>query len=580
MKSNRTLELIYGKATYDKVTQSNLLVVGAGGIGCELVKNLGKSGYKKFTLIDLDTIEVSNLNRQFYFRPQHAKNKRSKAEVARECILEINPGLEIEAFKASIFEERFNLSFYLKFDVVFCALDNKEAREHLGKMCTMSNRVLVDAGTQGYSGQVKTQIRGLFECNHCKPIPPPQTFAICTIRNDPSQPIHCIVWGKYLYEVLLGPQDEENVLSKHIELNNYLNNFNDESLTQAAVKLFEKVFYDDIVALKKVDDSKSHIKPLKYEEALRLNEPLVNINLPTPSTSTQRKVQIDTQKLWTLAECAKHFVTSFVESLKIHRKDIGMVKFDKDDDHAMNIVCAAANLRTFNYLPSIPGMNKLEYQSLYDVKEKAGNIIPAIASTNAIVAAVQITESVKVLEKRYDDLRAVWLANQPPYKLTNTYNSLPRLACTNCSDKYVYMNLEVDFEKFTLGDFKTLVSKVYRANAINIWYHHLQIYDEKATDEDDKEMYQESLKKNFTEIQQSLLESFNVTFDSLSVRSPVEAFEWGFTVINVPVKEGIMNKDSIMDPEECFQQQKLYLTKVYNKEVENRTRYYNRFILP
>ena len=60
--------LIYGEEKAKKIATSNILVVGAGGIGCELVKNLAKGGFKKFTIIDLDTIEVSNLNRQFYFR--------------------------------------------------------------------------------------------------------------------------------------------------------------------------------------------------------------------------------------------------------------------------------------------------------------------------------------------------------------------------------------------------------------------------------------------------------------------------------------------------------------------------------
>jgi ubiquitin-like 1-activating enzyme E1 B len=70
-EKNATLSLIYTKQQNDRISQSNILMIGVGGIGCELLKVLINSGYKKMTLIDLDTIELTNLNRQFYFRKEH-----------------------------------------------------------------------------------------------------------------------------------------------------------------------------------------------------------------------------------------------------------------------------------------------------------------------------------------------------------------------------------------------------------------------------------------------------------------------------------------------------------------------------
>ena len=60
---NQKLEIIYGREVANLVQSCKLLVVGAGGIGCELVKSLSMTGFQNIKVIDLDTIDVSNLNR-------------------------------------------------------------------------------------------------------------------------------------------------------------------------------------------------------------------------------------------------------------------------------------------------------------------------------------------------------------------------------------------------------------------------------------------------------------------------------------------------------------------------------------
>lgn len=60
---NKTLNLLYSPETYEKIRNSNILIIGVGGIGCELLKVLTNSGYQKMTILDLDTIEATNLNR-------------------------------------------------------------------------------------------------------------------------------------------------------------------------------------------------------------------------------------------------------------------------------------------------------------------------------------------------------------------------------------------------------------------------------------------------------------------------------------------------------------------------------------
>lgn len=93
--SRRNLELLHGKTHAEKIIGSNLLIIGVGGIGCELLKNLAKTGFRRFTILDLDIIEETNLNRQFIFRKTDVG--RYKSEVGRERTLELDPSLEIKS---------------------------------------------------------------------------------------------------------------------------------------------------------------------------------------------------------------------------------------------------------------------------------------------------------------------------------------------------------------------------------------------------------------------------------------------------------------------------------------------------
>ena len=65
--------------------QSRILMVGAGGIGCELLKNLVLIGFGEIHIVDLDTIDLSNLNRQFLFRHEHIKKSKALVWDQRNC---------------------------------------------------------------------------------------------------------------------------------------------------------------------------------------------------------------------------------------------------------------------------------------------------------------------------------------------------------------------------------------------------------------------------------------------------------------------------------------------------------------
>ncbi|NXS46573.1 SAE2 enzyme, partial [Balaeniceps rex] len=161
--------------------------------------------------IDLDTIDVSNLNRQFLFQKKHVG--RSKSQVAKESVLQFYPEANIIAYHDSIMNPDYNVEFFRQFTLVMNALDNRAARNHVNRMCLAADVPLIESGTAGYLGQVTVIKKGVTECYECHPKPTQKTFPGCTIRNTPSEPIHCIVWAKYLFNQLFGEEDADQEVS-------------------------------------------------------------------------------------------------------------------------------------------------------------------------------------------------------------------------------------------------------------------------------------------------------------------------------------------------------------------------------
>ena len=91
---------VFTESLQKTISECKILVVGAGGIGCELLKNIVLTGFNNIEIIDLDTIDVSNLNRQFLFHQKHVG--MSKCAVAKESVLRFAPNTNIVAHHGNI----------------------------------------------------------------------------------------------------------------------------------------------------------------------------------------------------------------------------------------------------------------------------------------------------------------------------------------------------------------------------------------------------------------------------------------------------------------------------------------------
>ncbi len=128
-----------------------ILIIGIGALGCEIAKDFALMGMRKLILVDLDTIETSNLSRQMLFRS--GDEGRPKAEVAAERLKEMNPYLNVDYYFEKL--QKLPISVYEEADVVVMALDNFNARLDLNKICLRLKKPVVEGGTVGFEGHVQ-----------------------------------------------------------------------------------------------------------------------------------------------------------------------------------------------------------------------------------------------------------------------------------------------------------------------------------------------------------------------------------------------------------------------------------------
>ena len=406
---------------FDKNTDKKIFIVGAGAIGCELLKNLAMMNIKNIIITDMDTIEKSNLNRQFLFK--NSDIGKFKSECAKEAVLKMNPKINIIAQTNKLCEETLSIYDSLFFKDIACvmtALDNIEARLFVDRLCCNYQVPFIDSGTLGTKGNVQCVIPFLTELYSSSSDPPEETIPVCTLKSFPYLIEHCIQWARDLFEGLF-TQIPKNFMKYKLtptettELTNdvlFIHNnkpIHQKDCIRFAHKLLFKYFHDDIQILidkfpeksLTCDDLPLWSGTKKFPSILEISEnSLINqfieytANLWADVFSMEHvnSIQVDyyIRNMKKLSQCKMNNQDEKLENLKLDY-NVKSLEFEKDNDLHIDFVTSSSNLRADNY--------KIQKADKFKTKGIAGKIIPALVTTTSLVSGFACLELLKIFQK-------------------------------------------------------------------------------------------------------------------------------------------------------------------------------------
>jgi adenylyltransferase/sulfurtransferase len=148
----------------EKIRQARVLVIGAGALGNEILKNLALLGFTNIIVVDLDSIAASNLSRSILYRA--ADVGKRKADVAAQATREIFPEAQVHAITANVVHG-LGLGIFGWADFVLAGLDNREARLWINRACWKMNRPWIDGAIEGINGVARAFLPGTPPCYEC-----------------------------------------------------------------------------------------------------------------------------------------------------------------------------------------------------------------------------------------------------------------------------------------------------------------------------------------------------------------------------------------------------------------------------
>ncbi|XP_065264857.1 ubiquitin-like modifier-activating enzyme 7 [Emys orbicularis] len=193
---------VFGADFQERLGRQKYFVVGAGAIGCELLKNFAMIGLAageggSVTVTDMDTIERSNLSRQLLFRPQDVG--KLKSETAAAAVRRMNPTTRVTAQPHHVgpdTETLYGDDFFMALDGVANALDSMQARAYVDGRCIRYLKPLLDSGTEGTKGHVQVIVPHLTQPFGSPPDLTESAVPLCTLRHFPSVIEHTLQWAR------------------------------------------------------------------------------------------------------------------------------------------------------------------------------------------------------------------------------------------------------------------------------------------------------------------------------------------------------------------------------------------------
>ncbi len=155
---DKTFQMISWWKT-DDVRNAQIMVVGAGALGNEVLKNLALLNVGNILIVDFDHIEYSNLSRSVLFRESDVKDKRLKSDVAAERIQEINPNIKVQTINGDIMVD-VGIGVFRRMDVIIGCLDNRLARLFINRHCFKVSKTWVDGAIENLAGELNVYMPG------------------------------------------------------------------------------------------------------------------------------------------------------------------------------------------------------------------------------------------------------------------------------------------------------------------------------------------------------------------------------------------------------------------------------------